>query len=304
MRRFRTYNEVDHSTESELLEQVLEQRSKLAHRLEAVGTVVAVASGKGGVGKSAVTANLAATLAQKGHRVGVVDADLNGPSLAQMLGVRNASLVDQEDGVVPPKGAAGIPVISMELLQGAQDTPLRWRDPGADTFIWQSTMETTALREFLSDVAWGELDYLLVDVPPGTDKIARLLELVPGLPVALVVTTPSDMSRSVVARSLRMLAEAEVPVVALVANMTEYHCPGCGELHPLFPGDGAQELARTSQIPIWASVPFDPRLARETDSGRPWVLEEPEGQVAGAFLELARQLAATHIVDPSSQEAP
>lgn len=304
MRRFRTYHEVDHSTGSELLEQVLEQRSRLADRLEAVGTVVAVASGKGGVGKSAVTANLAATLAQEGHRVGVVDADLNGPSLAQMLGVRGGSLVDREDGVVPPRGAAGIPVISMELLQGTEDAPLRWQDPGADTFIWQSTMETTALREFLGDVVWGELDYLLVDVPPGTDKIARLLELVPGLPVALVVTTPSDMSRSVVARSLRMLAEAEVPVVALVANMTEYHCPGCGGLHPLFPGDGARELARSQQVPIWASVPFEPRLARETDSGRPWVLEEPGGEVARSFRELVRQLEAQRVADAPPQGAP
>ena len=298
MRKFRTYNEVDHATESELLEQVVEQRTRLAHRLAGVGTVVAVASGKGGVGKSAVTANLAALLARRGKRVGVVDADLNGPSLARMLGVRGQALQDREDGVVPPRGAAGVPVISMELLQEAEDAPLRWRDPGADTFIWQSAMETNALREFLADVAWGELDYLLVDVPPGTDKIARLLELVPGLPAALVVTTPSEMSRSVVARSLRLLADAQVPSVALVANMTDYLCPGCGDRHPLFPGDGARELARSAGVPIWARVPFDPRLARETDEGRPWVLEDPEGEVARAFGELADELEA------SREEAP
>ncbi len=292
MRKFRTYNEVDHSTESELLEQVVEHRARLARRLAGVGTVVAVASGKGGVGKSAVTANLAAVLAQRGHGVGVVDADLNGPSLARMLGVRGQALQDREDGVVPPRGAAGVPVISMELLQGAEDAPLRWRDPGTDTFVWQSTMETTALREFLADVAWGELDYLLVDVPPGTDKIARILELVPDLPAALVVTTPSEMSRSVVARSLRLLADAGVPSVALVANMTDYLCPGCGDRHPLFPGEGAAELAAASGVPIWARVPFDPRLAQETDAGRPWVLEAPDGDVARAFGELADGLEA------------
>lgn len=290
MRKFRTYNEVDHSTGSQLLEQVLEQRARLASRLARVGSVVAVASGKGGVGKSAVTANLAATLASEGHRVGAVDADLNGPSLGRMLGVVGRRLEDREEGIVPPQGAADIPVVSMELLQGAEDAPLRWRDPGSDTFIWQSTMEATALREFLSDVAWGELDFLLVDVPPGTDKIIRLLELVPELPAVVVVTTPSEMSRSVVARSLRLLDEAEVGAVGLVSNMTGYLCPGCQEVHPLFPGDGARRLSRDTGVPIWTEVPFDPAISRDTDSGRPRVLVNPKGPVASAFSELAAAL--------------
>ena len=290
MRKFRTYHDVDKSTGSQLLEQVLDQRSRLAERLAGIGQVVAVASGKGGVGKSAVTANLAATLSVMGRRVGVVDADLNGPSLARMLGVSRGVLVDQAEGVVPPRGAAGIPVISMELLQEDENAPLRWRDPGNDTFIWQSTMETTALREFLADVAWGELDYLLVDLPPGTDKIGRFLELVPDLPVALLVTTPSELSRAVVARSLRMVQEAGVPLVALVANMSGYRCPGCGELHPIFPGDGARRLAEEGGVPIWGEIPFDPRVSEDTDRGRPRVLEDPEGEVAQRFRQLALRM--------------
>jgi ATP-binding protein involved in chromosome partitioning len=290
LRRFRTYHEVDPRTGSELLEQVLDQRSRLADRLAGIGTVVAVASGKGGVGKSAVTANLAATLAARGRRVGAVDADLNGPSLARMLGASRGVLRDLPGGVVPPEGAAGIAVISMELLQEAEDAPLRWRDPGADTFIWQSAMETTALREFLADVEWGDLDYLLVDVPPGTDKIRRLLELVPGLPAVLLVTTPSEISRAVVARSLRLVREAEVPAVGLVANMSGYRCPGCGEVHPLFPGDGARRLAEESGSPLVAEIPFDPRIGEDTDRGRPRVLEDPEGEVGRAFQALADRL--------------
>jgi len=292
MRKFRTYHEVDHSTGSQLLEQVLEQRARLATRLARVGSVVAVASGKGGVGKSAVTANLAATLATRGYRVGAVDADLNGPSLGRMLGVSGQTLVDREEGVVPPRGAAGIPVISMELLQDADDAPLRWRDPGSDTFIWQSTMEAMALREFLGDVAWGDLDFLLVDVPPGTDKIGRLLELVPALPAAVVVTTPSEMSRSVVARSLRLLAEAGVQRLGLVSNMTGYLCPGCEELHPLFPGDGAERLSREAGVPIWGEIPFVPSISTDTDAGRPRVLADPEGPVAAAFHRVAEALEA------------
>lgn len=290
MRTFRTYHEVDHSTGSELLEQVLDQRARLAARLAKIGRVVAVASGKGGVGKSAVTANLAATLQRLGRTVGVVDADLNGPSIARMLGVRSGTLEDRSDGIVPPPGVAGIPVMSMELLQETEDAPLRWRDPGSDTFIWQSTMEAGVLREFLGDVVWGDLDYLLVDLPPGTDKIIRLLELVPDLPAALVVTTPSEMSRAVVARSLRLLEESGVPSVSLVANMMDYLCPDCGSRHPLFPGDGARRLSEDTGVPICASIPFDPAFAGATDAGTPGVLSDPDGGVAQEFERLAKHL--------------
>ena len=292
MRKFRTYGDVEHATSSELLEQVVEQRARLSERLERVGTIVAIASGKGGVGKSVVTANLAATLAARGRAVGVLDADLNGPSLAQMLAVGDARLEDREGGVVPPTGIAGIQVMSMELLQEEKDAPLRWKDPGTDTFLWQSSIEATALREFLADVEWGEADYLLIDVPPGTDKIRRLLELVPDLPVFLMVTTPSEMARAVVARSLRLVREAGVSTVALVSNMTDYLCPDCGSRHSLFPGDGVRELSDASGRPIWTDIPFDPRLGGGTDRGRPQVLDDPDGEVGQAFGQLADRLEA------------
>jgi ATP-binding protein involved in chromosome partitioning len=290
MRKFRTYHEVDHSTGSELLEQVLDQRTRLAERLARIGRVVAIASGKGGVGKSAVTANLAATLARRGREVGALDADLNGPSLARMLGVTDATLGDGDDGVVPPRGSAGVRVMSMELLQDAADAPLRWREPAGDSFMWQSSMETTALREFLGDVDWDGTEFLLIDVPPGTDKIRRLLELVPQIPLVLLVTTPSEMSRSVVSRSLRLVREAGVPGVGLVANMTDYLCPDCGARHPLFRGDGAHRLAAESGVPLWGELPFDPRLGEATDRGRPLVLDEPDGEIARAFDGLAERV--------------
>jgi len=289
-RSFRTYRDVQHQTGSQLLEQVVAQRTRLSERLSSIGTIVAVASGKGGVGKSLVSANLAITLASRGRSVAVLDADLNGPSLAKMLGVSGLTLEDREGGVVPPAGLAGVRVMSMELLQGDRDAPLRWKDPGSDTFLWQSSMETSALREFLSDVDWGDSDYLLVDVPPGTDKIQRLLELVPELPVVLVVTTPSEMSRSVVARSLRLVREAGVGKVALASNMTDYVCPDCGHRHPLFRGEGGRGLAEESGLPLWATIPFDPLLGENTDRGRSQILENAESEVARAFAELADQL--------------
>lgn len=300
MRKFRTYHEVDHGTGSELLEQVLDQKARLAERLSGVGMILAVASGKGGVGKSAVTANLAATLAARDQKVGVVDADLNGPSLARMLGVTGRSLEDGKDGIVPVSGAGGVCVISMELLQDAQDAPLRWKEPASDTFLWQSSMEATALREFLGDVAWGSLDFLLVDVPPGTDKIRRLLELVPELPTALVVTTPSEMSRAVVSRSIRLIREAAVPQIGLVANMTEYVCPGCGRSEPIFRGDGIERLSSESGVAVWGQIPFDPRLAESTDRGQPRVLETPDGPVGRAFRALAERVEQAGASRPRS----
>lgn len=290
MRKIRTYQDVDDESGRTLVDQVAAQRSRLSERLRSVGAVVAVASGKGGVGKSALTANLSAALAAQGHEVGAVDADLNGPSLARMLGVVGRQLGDGPAGVAPPRADSGVRVMSMELLQGAVETPLRWREPDGHGFIWQSTLETGVLREFLSDVEWGRLDYLLVDVPPGTDKIGRLLALVPKLSSMILVTTPSEMSRAVVARSLTQGRESGVPALGIVANMTAFTCPDCGSVHPLFPGDGAERLSRDTDTEIWAHIPFDPRVAALTDRGSPLVTAAPDSAAARAFLGLADRL--------------
>ncbi|MEX2528731.1 MAG: P-loop NTPase [Gemmatimonadota bacterium] len=291
MRKIRTYHEVDHGTGSNLLEQVLEQRQRLADRLSQIGAVVAVASGKGGVGKSAITSNLSVALAARGYRVGALDADLNGPSLGRMLAVSEARLGDAAHGIVPATGLAGVRVVSMDLLQEGDDAPLRWKDPGGDTHLWQSSLETSALREFLADVAWGRLDILLVDVPPGVDKIRRLMELVPSLHGMVVVTTPGEAARGVVSRSLRMVKEEGIPAVGLVANMSSYACPGCHEVHALFPGEAPVELSRRFEVPIWADLPFDPRLGEATDRGRSVILDAPDWEISRRFGALATRLS-------------
>lgn len=291
MRKIRTYREVDHETGSGVLEQVVAQRERLARRLSRIREVTAVLSGKGGVGKSAVTANLAAALARRGRSVGVLDADLNGPSMARMLGAAGRTLGDDPGGVVPPEGTGGVRLMSMELLQERAEAPVRWKGPEGEGFVWQSTVETGALREFLSDVQWGELDHLLVDVPPGTDKIARLLDLLPGLRRALMVTTPSEMSRFVVSRSVELVRQASVPEVALVVNMTEFVCPDCGGRHPLFPGEAAEELAGSASLEVWCRIPFDPAGGAATDRGRPPAADDDGASpMAVAFRELADRL--------------
>jgi ATP-binding protein involved in chromosome partitioning len=283
MRQFRTYHQVVHETGSRILEQVLEQRTRLDRRLASVKAVVAVLSGKGGVGKSAITANLAAALAGRGARVGALDADLNGPSLGRMLGVARAPLVDGEAGVEPAPGVLGIRVMSMDLLQ-EDAAPLRWRAPGGDGFVWRGVAETGVLREFLSDVAWGELDYLLVDLPPGTDRIARLLELVPRPHQTLLITTPAEISRFVVAKSARLLLDAGVSPIGVVANMVPPAREAASQ------GTAAHALAEEMNLPLWAEIPFDAKLAENTDRGLPFVLASPGEDASRALGALAERV--------------
>lgn len=299
MRSFRTYHEVEEPAGAEVPEQVEAQLARLARRLADVRAVWLVASGKGGVGKSAVTANLAAALADSGLRVGAVDADLNGPSLARMLGAGRAPLAVDGEAVRPAAGAAGVRVVGMDLLLGADDAPLRWREPDAFGFVWQSALETGALRELVADVAWGELDVLLLDLPPGTDKLIRTFQLIPRPAGVLLVTTPSEAARSVVARSLRLVRELAPGRIGLVANMTGHVCAACGHHEPLFHADGARRLADEAGAELWADVPFDATLARSTDDGRPPVLDAPSppgpggaGAAAAALRTLAARVAA------------
>jgi ATP-binding protein involved in chromosome partitioning len=286
----RSYHEVAEPSAESIVEQVEDQGRRVRERLARIGRVVAVGSGKGGVGKSAVSANVAAALAAGGRSVGALDADLDGPSLARMLGA-SGGLERGTDGFEPATGTAGVRVVAMDLLV-AGDVPVRWRGPERHGFVWQSVLETGTLREFLSDVAWGDLDVLVLDLPPGTEKLARLIDLA-GVPDAvLLVTTPSEAARHVVARSARLLREVGVGRAGLVANMASWSCPHCGIAEPLFPADGARRLAEDSGLEIWAEVPFDPRIPADTDEGLPIVLSAPGRPAARALSALAERLMA------------
>ncbi|MGH7481195.1 MAG: P-loop NTPase, partial [Longimicrobiales bacterium] len=258
-----------------------------------------IGSGKGGVGKSALTANLAAALARRGRRVGALDADLNGPSLARMLGARPGRLGSGADAVRPAVGAAGVRVMSMDLLLESDDAPVRWREPAAGTFAWQSTLEAGVLREFLADIDWGALDLLLVDLPPGTDKLVRLLSF--RRPDALLlVSTPSKAARFVVAKSMRQAREAGLVAVGLVVNMDGYACPSCGAHHRIW-GEPSGESADAEpagpepgraepEMDVWGRVPFEPALAASTDAGVPWTIACPTSPAATAIEALADRL--------------
>lgn len=287
MRRIRTYNQLGPAGEEVPL-QVEAQERRLRERLAPVRRIVAVGSGKGGVGKSAVAANLAAALAVRGARVGALDADVAGPSLARMLGVGRQPLQVTREGVLPALGVRDIRVMSSDLLVNEGDA-VSWGAARTE-HLWQSMLETGMLREFLADVAWGPLDWLIVDLGPGSDKLSRLGAL-QRVDLVLLVTTPSIASSNVVARSAEA-ARASGAAVGIVANMTHHVCQSCGAHHALFEADTVAELARATRIPVLAGIPFDPRLATVTDTGRPIVLDPTPSPAAEALRNLAARLAA------------
>ena len=283
------YRDIAGDGGSNIVGQVEAQQARLGERLRQVRAIVAVVSGKGGVGKSSITANLAGAFALAGARVGVLDADLNGPSMATMLGVRGRTLVVGAAGVEPPAGALGIRVMSMDLLLAGDTTPLTWDAPSqAEAHTWRGTMEANALREFLADTAWGALDVLLIDLPPGTDRLATIVGLVPALAGTVIVTIPSDVSRLVVGRSLTVARAAPAPVLGLIENMAG-----------MFPGPGAEGLARDGGVPFLGRVPFDPALAAAADRGEPYVAVAPEAPAARVLRSIADRLRQTLLVVPS-----
>lgn len=266
MKRIRTYGDLTETDRSDLLGQVTAQRAKVEARLAGVRHVVAVVSGKGGVGKSLVSAGLAAALAGAGRKVGLLDADLHGPTAARMLGVRAGGLVVREDEVEPALAACGVRVMSSDLLL-EETAPLAWHEPGHERFVWRGALVASMLREFLADVAWGSLDLLLVDTPPGSERLDTLAELVPGLAGAVVVTIPSEASYRAVRRAVEAARAARVPILGVIENMAGYRCGECRGEGPLFEGDAGERLARDTAAPLLARLAFDPALQERVDHG-------------------------------------
>jgi ATP-binding protein involved in chromosome partitioning len=278
---------------SKIVAQIEAQQSRLRARQAAIRRIVAVVSGKGGVGKSSLTANLAAVFAGQGASVGVLDADLNGPSVARMLGVRGHRLRVSEAGVEPAINAQGIRVMSMDLLLPSDETPVTWHaTTQAEAYVWRGNMEANALREFLADTAWGPLDLLLLDLPPGTERFPTVAELVPSLSGTVLITIPSEVSHLVVKKSITVAKETGAPVLGLVENMAGYVCLQCGALGELFQGSPGEALAAEFGIPLLGRIPFDPRLAAAADRGIPFVAEHPDSAAAGALQQIAGRVRA------------
>lgn len=240
-----------------------------------LGNIIAVSSGKGGVGKSTVAVNLAVALARDGARVGIMDADIYGPNVPRMLGLDGPPRLDNHDRMVPHE-AFGVRVVSLGFLV-PPDQPAIWRGP----------IIMKVINQFLRDVAWGKLDYLIVDMPPGTGDAQLSLVQATHVHGSLVVTTPQDVAAGDALRGAKMFERVGVPILGIVENMSYFECPHCGKPSALFGSGGGQKLADSLGLPLLAQIPLYPRVLEGGDSGRPIVVAEPDSGAAKALAQLA-----------------
>jgi ATP-binding protein involved in chromosome partitioning len=268
---------------SRIAEQVADQRERIAHALSRVRRRVAVASGKGGVGKSTLTLELATAFVQRGLAVAVLDADLNGPSQARLAGLGAAPLLPGPDGLVMPRTKAGLGVVSLGSLVPAGEAVEFQAVAHGDSHVWRATREFSFLGQLLGSVDWGRLDWLLVDLPPGAERTFQYAEFLGPETALVLVTLPTELSHEVVSRSARALAGTPNRVLGWIENMSGYCCPGCGQVQPLFPSSGLAGFG----VPCLGRVPFDPGLAALSAGG---ASRAPEGGAREAIRETAQAL--------------
>jgi ATP-binding protein involved in chromosome partitioning len=311
------YHDIAGDGGSRVLEQVAEQRARIADGLAGVRHLVAVGSGKGGVGKSTLTLHLACALRTRGLRIAILDADFNGPSQARMAGIQSAVFVPGSDKVALPRTSNGIGIFSMGSLIPESETLDFESAARGESHTWRATREFTLLGEILGSFEWGELDLLMFDLPPGAERTVQYADYLGPRTSFVLVTIPSEVSRGVVARSVAALSKGSYRILGYVENMAGYYCRDCDAIKPLFasgrgasprraplrahsrgPHDprsvragralGAPELSDLG-IPCLGTVPFDPELARQCDRGVPFA-ELPETPVGRALEHVAQQL--------------
>jgi ATP-binding protein involved in chromosome partitioning len=251
-------------------------------KLKNVKYVVAITSGKGGVGKSFIASNLALTLKTLGYEVGLMDIDFHGPSAPKMLGIRGQRLIALSGGIQPAQGPLGLKVMSLDFLLEDDDTPVIWRGP----------IKTTAIFQFITDVSWGNLDFLVIDMPPGTgDEAITVAQEIPKIDGVVFVTIPSEVSVLVVGRSIMFYKRLGKRPIGVVENMSAFYCPDTGKTYKVFGKGSGRILSEKYGIPLLAEIPLDPRISEANDEGRPYVLAYPETPVTKSFEGMARKIA-------------
>jgi Mrp family chromosome partitioning ATPase len=254
---------------------------KLESRLDLIRHKLLVLSGKGGVGKSTVAANLAVALAGAGERVGLLDIDVHGPSIPKLLGLERGRIESSDDGMLPVQMTDSLSVMSIGFML-----------PGsADPVIWRGPMKYGVIRQFLRDVSWGKLDYLVVDSPPGTgDEPLSIAQLVGAGAAAVIVTTPQDLAVADVRRCISFCRKLSLPILGIVENMSTYICPRCGDRADLFGSGGGKALARETGLALLGEIPIDPGILTSGERGRPFASADPAGPGAKAFADIVSRL--------------
>jgi len=264
-------------------QQQSEEQRRLKDRMGKIKHKIAVISGKGGVGKSTITVNLAAAFAQKGIKVGILDADIHGPSVPRLLGLEGQRVKYGPPGAFPVDGLFGIKVMSIDFFLPEQ-APTIWRGP----------LKMRAIRQFLSDIVWGELDFLFIDLPPGTgDEPLSIAQLLPDLDGVVIVTMPSQLSSSVVKKAITFAERLNMPIIGVVENMSGFICPHCGKKTEIFQSGGGKKMAQDAGVPFLGSIPIDPKVGVDSDRGHPFVVADKDSAAANAFMEIVKKVEAS-----------
>jgi len=260
-----------------------QQTSEQQNLKDAMGKIkykIAIISGKGGVGKSTITVNLATSFAMQGKRVGVLDADIHGPSVPRLLGLEGQQAKTSPTGLFPVDGPLGMKVMSIDFFLPEQ-APTIWRGP----------LKMRAIRQFLSDVDWGELDFLFIDLPPGTgDEPLSIAQLLPDIDGVVIVTMPSELSSSIVKKAITFAQRLNMPIIGVVENMSGFICPHCKERIEIFRSGGGKKMAQEMDVAFLGSIPIDPEVGVDSDKGTPFVYSHKASVAAKAFVEIVKNV--------------
>ena len=256
------------------------ETEKIQEKFSKIKQKIVVLSGKGGVGKSTVSTNLAVGLSLKNYKVGLLDVDLHGPNVPNMLGLKNTSPKITSEGIYPVKYSENLKVISIGFF--AKDE---------DAIIWRGPLKHKAIQQFLTDTVWGELDFLIADCPPGTgDEILSIYHVLSKVDGAIIVATPQNVALADVKRSIRFCQETKIPIIGIIENMSGFVCPKCGAKIDIFKTNGAKNLAKKYNIPFLGKIPIEPALVQAEDEGKPYVKYYPESETTKAFLQIIENL--------------
>lgn len=257
------------------------QRKLIAERFERIKHKIVIMSGKGGVGKSFFAANISVALADLGRKVCVFDADFHGPDIPKILGVRGKSIYAGPKGIEPVMTGYGVKVISLDLMIADSEAPIIWRGP----------LKITAIRQLLAEVNWGELDYFVIDLPPGTgDEPLSIAQEVPNLDGIILVTIPSEVSLLDVKRAAGFAKKLNIPIIGIVENMSYYKCPVCGHVEYPFGKSGGEILARKLGVELLGRIPLDPRINEANDKGEPYVKMFSNSETTREIFKIARKI--------------
>jgi ATP-binding protein involved in chromosome partitioning len=260
------------------LQEMQAQDERIRKQLERIGRIFLVMSGKGGVGKSSVAINLAAALAGRGYRVGLLDVDLHGPSTIKMLGLERERAAADGSDLLPIPYGENLKVISMASFLENPDTAVIWRGP----------LKISAIRQFVSDVRWGDLDFLFVDSPPGTgDEPLTVAQVIP-MAQGIIVTTPQEVALLDIRKSITFCRQVGMTVFGIIENMSGLVCPHCGQRIDLFSTGGGERTARDMGVPFLGSIPIQPEMVSASDQGRPYVHDGPDGE--GPFAPIVESI--------------